>query len=340
MAVEIICECGKRYRVDEKLLGKRVRCKACQAGILVEAPPDLAPMELDVPVAPSAAEPVATAGGVADDVPIGEPEISPEVAGARTYASNPGLLKLDWHALLFRERGHLGIALGLFVVAIPMLIRGYALYSLVPVALAGIWLVYSLWGLRRHLAYGDVNPGIIVGEKPWRVAVYTDLTTGRSTKPAIKIVYAPMERMADGPPEIGKPVAAICLYQGLTTSDAWQEFTPLIAHLHTSKLPQIRRLMSSIGARDWDSLANAMSQVDVSKPGFYKLWMGKKNQSGFALTPAAEVALLLLIWAALMVIACTVDFDAVVDKARSRRADLTPLVEPHMPVHSGTQSLT
>src|SRR5687767_10710970 len=38
MALECSCpQCGSRYKVDERLAGKKVRCKKCGAGIVVAA---------------------------------------------------------------------------------------------------------------------------------------------------------------------------------------------------------------------------------------------------------------------------------------------------------------
>lgn len=38
MAIEVACDCGKRYRVKDELAGKRARCPACKAVIAIDAP--------------------------------------------------------------------------------------------------------------------------------------------------------------------------------------------------------------------------------------------------------------------------------------------------------------
>lgn len=42
------CDCGKSYKVDAKLAGRKAKCKACGASITVPAPPKLDPLADDI----------------------------------------------------------------------------------------------------------------------------------------------------------------------------------------------------------------------------------------------------------------------------------------------------
>jgi hypothetical protein len=91
MAITFSCTCGKQYRVDDALAGKRTRCPACKATLVVPAPETKPEEEFaDFEVVEEADEPGPVYGFVQEDSPKAipatarakEPDSTPEPAGA------------------------------------------------------------------------------------------------------------------------------------------------------------------------------------------------------------------------------------------------------------------
>jgi hypothetical protein len=134
-------------------------------------------------------------------------------------------------------------------------------------------------GMRSKLKRGDVNPAVVVSQRPWRIAVLTDLgADGRSAKPAIKVQAVPsLGRMTGGPPELGMRLAAVCLYVAPATDGAWLDFTPTVLACATNSEADLLRTMASIPAYQWATLEGKLGSIATDRHGLYKLWQGSRN---------------------------------------------------------------
>lgn len=314
MPIDVTCSCGKSYKLDDKLAGKRVRCKVCRAEIVVpEDVVDGAALE-QLPAPPPPLPPATTAVAhhpIAAPTPV-EPEVPyPDDRKWSSRASNPALLRFEAAPYFRNNLGSLAGFVALGSLSIPLLVRGsawpgYWLFAPAPVVLAIAWLIYDIMKTSGKLAYGCVNPAIVVGEKPWRIAIYADLSKGGAHRPAIRVETINLKNIVGGPPQIGMPLATVSLYQSADESDAWTDFDPTLVQLATSKLPQAQRVVASIPAKDWDALANGMARVDVTRDGLYKLWISNKNVYKLNFTPAAEWGIGVVIWALFFLMFCVV----------------------------------
>lgn len=264
MPIEIECRCGKRYRVDEKFGGRSVPCKQC--GELIRIPMTEVGNALD---------------GALDHVSVPQPRsayVEPEMPPPRpgtweTQAWNPARLRFRPLLQLTHDISPL-IAVGLWVgVAAIFWARGFLISGFVCVVVGLLW---QAWQYRRSAArmgYGNVTPAIVVSERPWRIAIYADLTqVEHKDRHAVRVMRAPLHRMTGGPPAIGTPLATVNLYVPGGSDGAWADIDPAIVQLSTRDERQIARVMASIEAESWDKLANYLRHVDPKRDGLYRFW--------------------------------------------------------------------
>jgi hypothetical protein len=145
------------------------------------------------------------------------------------------------------------------------------LLILVPALLAQ----FVFW---RHqaarFASGCANPAQVVSDKPFLLAVYTDLTTGDKPYPVIKIV--PHPKKSSTPLE--ERCATVSLYRGSGDAEHWEDFEPKLAECATSDEEQVRTLLSRIPEEEWSALAEGLVQVPRPwKNGIYPI---KRRQAG------------------------------------------------------------
>jgi hypothetical protein len=259
------------------MAGKRVRCKACNAGISI--PGAVAPHREAVP-----------------QIPVDEP--IPLEPGEST-ASNPARARVDF-LRYFYCYPIFPIVMGLFLVA-----------GLTASILSGSWWILPLCLLMggfkarrfatgifdniRRFKRGNVNPGVILNRSGlfnWKVAIFVDLTTrSGASKPAIYIGTFPLSRMAGGPPKAGMRVVAPTRYGGYPDRDAWSFVTPMVANCAVSNPLTLNRLMLSLGPEDWDELDRYLPRVPSHDDGLYPLWPGGKVEPIQKLSPIVKIGL-------------------------------------------------
>ncbi|HEX4794140.1 MAG TPA: DUF3239 domain-containing protein [Humisphaera sp.] len=279
MSIEFTCECGKKYRVGDEFAGRRVACKACRRPLVVPDP------QVDFAQPPEGYElndaPPEPASGSA----VAEPRIPREqlVGAFGTMASNPAQSRLD--VIHFLNCYRFGLIFNATCVVLGLL--GGLLIHPAMFILAGAGVLLEIQDLNREqqkLRMGDVNPAVVIGQNPWRVAVLADLATGGGGRPAVLILNAPLARMTGGPPTLGMRLAAVLLYHGRPSADAWTNIDATLMPCATRDSSEIARVTASIPQRQWRNLESALAQLPDKKPGLYKLWLGTANTyvTGFA----------------------------------------------------------
>ncbi len=172
------------------------------------------------------------------------------------------------------------------LMAINILVAGLGLSIIfsnaIPVIIAAMWAVIHSYRktklTRRIVMFGNVNPAIVIGKNPWRVAIYGDLTTGFSgSRPAIKVMMAPLRWIPGGPPKIGMRLCAPSTYMKGPDPCAWTTFFPLIFETVTRDLDEIQAVMNSIEPSEWAPLEIWIRQNPNPGYGLYRLWPGTDN---------------------------------------------------------------
>jgi hypothetical protein len=258
MPILLHCTCGKKLRVPDEMVGKRVRCPACSNVLPVVA--------AETAVAP-AAEPANT--GITWEE-LGLPK--PKPGSREAMASNPG-----------RVRVHYGHYFRCFPIY-PLVLACLALVF-IPAALLwhwGFWagflaflpLNYLYWsGVRWQGLYGDVNPAVVLPTDSYLVAVYTNLSAQPGEYwPAIKVVRQPLLRMTGGPPTPDTPLATVATYFGSGKASHWDDFFPEVVNCLTTDAGVVARVQATILDDEWEQLEAGLKQVPTPyKPGLYKL---------------------------------------------------------------------
>jgi hypothetical protein len=309
MPINLTCECGAKYRVGDHLAGRKTRCKMCSSVLQIPAAePEildgeglLEPLENDrgaYDVAGdddnySSRRPVAAAEP--PDLPRGGP-----VTPGQTFASNPGRTRIQWSRWLVCFPWIPAAAL-LGSVAV-----GIAALLIKPIVFAGagvivFFLFVHLNTQRQKFLAGDVNPGVVVSDSPYLVAVLFDMAKGRGTRPAVKVVRQPLGRMTGGPAKVGDRLATVSLYGGdVGGGDAWGDAYPTVINCATANETDVARVQRSISRADWARLDAAVARLPTPQtPGLYTLWDGnaagrKQRWSRFE-TPAIWVVAIIAV---------------------------------------------
>jgi hypothetical protein len=127
---------------------------------------------------------------------------------------------------------------------------------------------------REKFHRGDLVAAKVLSERPYLVASYADLSTGRGgPKYAIDVRYQPLAQRTGGAPSTGDRVAAVALYYGSVNNDAWDEFSPTVINTACADERQITRAVASIDPADWSALDRGLARLPADvKPGLYRLW--------------------------------------------------------------------
>lgn len=149
--------------------------------------------------------------------------------------------------------------------------------------LAGLLLIMNLlyWvRVREHFLQGCANPAIVVSLDPMLIAVFTDLSMGVGSYPAIKIVEKKLKRIAGQEPTVGTRVATVALYSASLIDDKanWDDFDPRPVDCVTGNLADINRLLKGFSDKDWHDLQEGLKQVPKPfRSGLYRLWTSSKS---------------------------------------------------------------
>ncbi|MEZ0264636.1 MAG: DUF3239 domain-containing protein [Phycisphaerae bacterium] len=203
-----------------------------------------------------------------------------------TWASNPGRMRLTW-------AGYLAAYPPVHAIAATVIGACGLFYhwAWALVVLSGPFiLIRDFLRERNKFRAGDVNPAVVVSERPFRVAVLADMTLGRAPKPAVTICAPRAAAVsADGAtPPVGTRLAAVCMYFGRADLDAWVALLPTIVQGAERDPDAVDAVMASIPRRDWDALDAQVAQLDRYKLGIYRMWEGGKWRSTGGTTKLAD----------------------------------------------------
>lgn len=295
MPITVKCACGSTLRAPDAMAGKKARCPQCKEVLAVpELPTMLLNDEVPLPK-PKAARPASRAERMEQLNPVApEKSDAPEQTAldkqlsSDTQASNPGNVKVDF---LFTFMNYPGGTL--FMLALGALFLGLGIWNLTS-AQAGktgggflaAWV--TTWGVcgwawyvfSRLMIYGCANPGVIVDADNGLVAVITDLDCGIGEEHwTIKIVKAPLARMAGGPPEDGARIGTVAGYMGDGSKGHWDTFEPHPVNCITRDLKRIRKVMATFSERDWALLQEGLKEVPTPyKEGQWRVLEGMDTE--------------------------------------------------------------
>jgi hypothetical protein len=275
MGESLQCACGKRYKLPEGSAGKKFKCKACGHAMTVPAPSEPDQDEYDLAGGDEPARPAAAVSRLPSQVPMRDKSLR---GAFNTYASNPGKLQtslvqyLKTHPKLLILSGAAALS---FVIASvflgPVELFGALIFLAMPISL------YQKERKKFHM--GDVCGGVVVSDSPYRVAVYTDLATGRAgARPAILIIEQSLSQMHGGAPQIGTRVATVATYVGQPGSDAWGGFMPVVVNCASTNDEQIRGALASIDPGHFQFIEQFVQTVPVDRSGLYRLWLPPDQQ--------------------------------------------------------------
>jgi len=201
--------------------------------------------------------------------PPGDPSLR---GGQNTFASNPARLQLNTGAWLAANPTVVIItscvALAGLIVLFIKVVPGIVLF-----VTAGIVLFRAIKEAKQKFFMGDVCPGVVLYAQDNLVVVFTDLKAGGNlSRPAVKIIKQPLNRMTAEPAYDGMRVAAAALYFGNVRQAAWQNFSPEVINCVVQDPEEIARVLGSIQEHEWQSLDNCLAQIPVAKPGLYRMW--------------------------------------------------------------------
>lgn len=191
--------------------------------------------------------------------------------GQDTFASNPGMIRLNTVSWLAANPWLVFVAAGLVLVGLAVLFIKLPV-GIVLLLSAGVLLFNGVREAKQKFWMGDVCPGVVLSAQQNLVAVYTDLVAaGNLPCPAIKILRQPLQRIAGEPAYDGMRVAAAALYHGHVRKTAWENFSPEVIHCVVRDPEEIARVMNSIPEADWQALDSGLAQVSVAEPGLYRV---------------------------------------------------------------------
>jgi hypothetical protein len=115
-------------------------------------------------------------------------------------------------------------------------------------------------------------PAKVVSVRPYRVAVYADLSKGEGFRPAIKVLDQPLGRMAGGPPSEGARLAALVGYEPFSKEEHWQDFDACVVNCVTRDERTLERVRASVPSEQWRTLEAGLARVPApDQPGLYQL---------------------------------------------------------------------
>jgi hypothetical protein len=184
-------------------------------------------------------------------------------------ATNPGEIRLRrWVWIRHYPAWPLFLFLGL-VASVGLLWISWHFWPLVALAVL-IKLVY--WKrVREHFRYGDCNPGIVLQERPLRVATATDMTTGRGFFPVLKVVQHSFRFRGAAAPKEGEIIPTVALYQGDGRPGAqhWIDFLPIPVRCATNDAETIAFARDSFTEDAISFLKALVNKSRSLKPGLH-----------------------------------------------------------------------
>lgn len=295
MPIEYVCPgCNQPYRVPDTAAGREALCRYCGGALQV---PGMTPDEPGFSAAPLAdADVPATTLPLAKALPQGQPSgAAPPIGkpvvrqpGNPAAAVLPAQLDVDLRQYLrcypARPLAWAAAIVGLLAATLALGVVGHLLAACVAAAgcllLAWYGHVWTL-GIRAKFAHGDLCPAIVVSDDPWRVVVFTDLSTGGTRDhPAIKILAQPLGRLGGGNrPQLADRLVAVASYAGKIAARAgsretpyWQDFRPDVVQCGVTDAAALARTMTRIPDNSWRQMHYYISKLSSESPGLYRMW--------------------------------------------------------------------
>ena len=184
---------------------------------------------------------------------------------ANYAASNPCRLKVE----LLHFYKCVPTELMSFVVA-PLLIGGiiiatdkvpfpYFVAPAISVAVAIALLRFPFWLFQS----GNVCPAIVIDAEQQLIAVFTDLTKGDDSYPAVFVTSAPLKKMTGGPFQRGNKICFATGYLG-GNSDSWEQIKGYPINCGTTSSKQIENRLKTLSDEDWLEAEQVIA--NLSKP--------------------------------------------------------------------------
>ena len=288
MPISVSCKCGKKLNAPDTLAGKKAKCPACSAMLVVPEVLELIEDEIEfideaelvdeVPLPKArAARPKTKAEKFAEydaepesrsDAPE-QTEYDRKLSGD-THASNPGNVKVD---VLFAFMNSPTGTLVMVAVALVLLALGAWNFTkpdggkngsgFVAVGIGTLMICAYGWHLfSRTMIYGCANPGVVVDADKGLVAVITDLDCGAGEEHwVIKIGKYPLSKMTGGPGEDGMRLGTVAGYAGDASKGHWDTFEPYVVNCLTRDKKRIKKVLATFSARDWVMLNEGLKEV-------------------------------------------------------------------------------
>lgn len=205
-----------------------------------------------------------------------------------SIASNPGGVAIERIRFIRTQGGKIfgqnQLWLGVAMVGVVLFLKGFPPelgLGFVTVGLAVLtYRVKKEWDYRQmKFLYGCVNPALVVGDSPWRIAVLTNLGKGDGVDyPVVKIVDINPQKWTPQDLHIGTRLGTVAMYcEAAPGSEAdaegrWADFEPEVTDDYTSNAQAIRKVLDSIGPQEWHNLEMALHKIPSPPvPGLYLL---------------------------------------------------------------------
>jgi hypothetical protein len=189
----------------------------------------------------------------------------------KTYASNPGDVRVKWLRLLFNMPG---VALVLIGGGGALLYFGYVLNNMILTLVGGLCIGLLYWvvnNARYRFTEGDVNIAKVLSLNPPLFAISTNMrnTHGPVLFPVIKIVRRKVPNARGRCFNVGDYFPAACLYSGSIQKPHWDNVYPVPLSVATDDLEAIDQHNQDLEYLR-PELEARLALVDTpKKPGLY-----------------------------------------------------------------------
>ena len=252
--------CGIIYPWKPEFVGRQLGCKKCGGRITMPAAPPPPPSLFD------------EIGSIAETHRPRPEAVAPKprIAAGRTvtmrngaYASNAGLIRIQWAKYLecfWQEPLVTAVCVGIGIVAFILYDQANKQLVAPPLAVGIGMLIavgvvfFRLYQKKEHLWHGCLCPAVVVSQRPFLVAVATDLTLGHGSYPAVKVIRQPLGQMTGGAPAVGTRLATVSVYYAGDGATRWQDFEPVVINCVTTDEKEIREALDSIPDDEWQLL--------------------------------------------------------------------------------------
>ncbi|OWK39678.1 DUF3239 domain-containing protein [Fimbriiglobus ruber] len=190
-------------------------------------------------------------------------------------ASNPARVRLTvWHFVTCQPVTVIAICLVSAAVVVPLAVFASKWCWFLFLLTAALLVMYYL-GTAKNFWYGDVCPAVVLSRNPDKFAVYTDMTKGWVSHPAIVIQGGSVFMLEGLPVEEGDRIATANLYRDTDEElpdERWGGLHTGVILAATTDEKAIRRTFKSIDAEEWNELDRGLKRLPRSlKPGVYFL---------------------------------------------------------------------